>query len=115
MVELAVRKVARTWSPVPLSQQFGSWRYVAVGLAYTAPFFLLAWSGCGAGMPGGAAKVMLLTPAIYFTVVHALSVGSLRYRLPVEPPLAILVAAGVSRITTGSHSRQQAPDDGNDD
>jgi hypothetical protein len=96
VVELAVRKVARTWSPVPLSEQFGSAKYVVVGLAYTCPFFLLALIGLFEGSLPRSAKLFLLTPALYFTVVHALSVGSLRYRLPAEPPLAVLAAGGLA-------------------
>ena len=40
----------------------------------------------------------MLVPAIYLTIVHALSVGSLRYRLPADPALALLAAAGWMRI-----------------
>ena len=41
------------------------------------------------------AKVLLLIPALYFTVIHAASVAGLRYRLPAEPPLAILAAGAI--------------------
>lgn len=98
--ELAARKVARTWSPIPLSEQFGSAKYVAVGLAYTAPFFALVLLGLWWGSVPKMAKVVALTPALYFTVVHALSVGSLRYRVPAEPELAILAGVGVSFLLT---------------
>jgi hypothetical protein len=37
--------------------------------------------------------VFLLIPAIYFTAVHMLSVGSLRYRIPAEPPMAVIAAS----------------------
>ena len=42
-------------------------------------------------------RCLLLTvgPVVYFTVVHSVFVGSLRYRLPAEYPLLILSAAGL--------------------
>ncbi|MGA2230934.1 MAG: hypothetical protein ABSH22_08550, partial [Tepidisphaeraceae bacterium] len=158
-VELAFLKIARLWSPMPLSAQFGRPLYVAAEIAYATPLFVLAVIGLtrgaahahegitpspctqgegpgegsstfanisrkakddphpsplpaymergpdqatpqavgvrGRGLPPRA-KVLLLVPALYFTVVHAASVSGLRYRLPAEPPLAILAAAALS-------------------
>jgi hypothetical protein len=94
--ELAARKVARTWSPVPLSEQFGSAKYVLAGVGYTLPFFLLVAIGVWVGPVGRNVTLVLLTPALYFTVVHAVSVGSLRYRVPAEPAMAVLAGAAVA-------------------
>jgi hypothetical protein len=52
-------------------------------------------------------KIFLMLPAIYLTVVHAMSVGSLRYRMPAEAPMAVLAAAGVLM----SARREQLPAD----
>jgi 4-amino-4-deoxy-L-arabinose transferase-like glycosyltransferase len=107
--ELAVVKAARTWSPVPLSQEYGGWKYRTVGLLYTVPLDVLVVLGLlrgatsGGGLPRPA-KVFLLLPAIYFTVVHMLSVGSLRYRIPAEPPMAV-VAASVAALPAASFRR----------
>lgn len=100
VAELAVIKVGRTWSPIPLSADYSGLKYKLVGLLYSLPFDLLAIAGLLVNVRDGglpkAAKVFLLSPAIYFTAVHALSVGSLRYRIPVEPPMAILAASGAA-------------------
>lgn len=94
---LTAAKVARTWSPVPLSAEFGQRRlYLFAAILYAVPLFALAIVGLFAGPVPRTAKLLLIAPALYFTVIHALSVGSLRYRVPVEPLLAILAAAGVS-------------------
>jgi hypothetical protein len=98
--QLAVAKAARTWSPVPLSQEYGGWKYAVVGLLYSLPLDVLVVIGLFRRAPGGgplsrSAKAFLLIPAIYFTAVHMLSVGSLRYRIPVEPPMAVLAASVV--------------------
>jgi 4-amino-4-deoxy-L-arabinose transferase-like glycosyltransferase len=93
--ELAVIKIARTWSPVPLSRDYGgNVRYVVVGLLYTLPFFALAIMGLWSRRAPRSAKVFLVAPAVYFTLVHAVSVGSLRYRIPSDVPMAVMAALG---------------------
>jgi 4-amino-4-deoxy-L-arabinose transferase-like glycosyltransferase len=96
--QLAIAKAARTWSPVPLSQEYGGWKYAVVGLLYSLPLDVLVVIGLFRRAPGGgplsrSAKAFLLIPAIYFTAVHMLSVGSLRYRIPAEPPMAVVAAS----------------------
>jgi 4-amino-4-deoxy-L-arabinose transferase-like glycosyltransferase len=113
VAELAAVKAGRTWSPIPLSADYSGLKYKLVGLLYSLPFDLLVIAGLFSNVRDGglpkAAKVFLLSPAIYFTAVHALSVGSLRYRIPVEPPMAILAAAGaamlVARVWPGGLGR----------
>ena len=97
-VTLGFVKIGRTWSPIPLSDQYGSQTaYVLVGLCYALPVDLLLIAGfLRKGLPGPA-KMFLLIPALYFTVGVALSVGSLRYLLPAEPPMAIVAAGALSR------------------
>jgi 4-amino-4-deoxy-L-arabinose transferase-like glycosyltransferase len=109
-VELAVIKVGRTWSPVPLSVEYGSWKHRAVGLLYAVPLDVLVVIGLfrsprrGGALPW-AAKVFLLLPAIYFTAVHMLSVGSLRYRIPAEPPMAVIAASAAVLPGVGGWKR----------
>jgi hypothetical protein len=92
VVELMGAKLARTWSPVPLSQEYGRPGLRMVALAYSLPFDALALFGLFRGRLARSAKLFLLAPAVYFTIVHVLTVGSLRYRIPAEPPLAVLIA-----------------------
>ena len=94
-IELAVVKVGRTWSPRPLSAEFSRPLYVAVAYSFTGPVYLLAVLGLAYRTLPKAAKLFLLAPAIYLTIGAALSVGSLRYRVPAEPALAVLAAAGM--------------------
>ena len=100
LARLTVIKLARTWSPIPLSAEFGSkatYRWIA--MAYSIPTATLCVLGLVWGMSlPRKAKFFLLLPALYFTVIHALSVGSLRYRVPVEPALAVIAAAGVQML-----------------
>src|SRR5439155_21028949 len=84
----AVEKIKRTWSPMPLSEQYSRPAYRAIALAYTLPFFALVLAGLAAPVIPWRFKILLIAPAVYFTLVHAFSVGSLRYRVPADPPLA---------------------------
>lgn len=93
--QLALAKTLRTWSPIPLSEQFGNPLYRLVLLAYAAPLDLLVIVTLLRRQAPGAVKLFLLTPAIYFTLVHALTIGSLRYRLPAEPALAVLAGLAI--------------------
>ncbi len=97
MVRLTLAKIARTWSPIPLSSEFGTRRlYLIVAMTYALPLYLAALAGVFFGKLPGRARFLLIVPALYFTVVHAASVGSLRYRVPVEPILAVLAGAGIA-------------------
>jgi hypothetical protein len=93
LFDLALKKAGRTWSPMPLSDQFGNPRYKLIALAYSIPFDLLCLLGLTVGHLRRPIKIYLLLPAIYLTIIHALTVGSLRYRIPAEPALAILAAS----------------------
>jgi 4-amino-4-deoxy-L-arabinose transferase-like glycosyltransferase len=93
-VRLAGLKIARTWSPMPLSQQYGGrWLYKTVGICYGVALDLLVLIGLRRNGLSGRSKAFLLLPAIYFTVGAGLSVGSLRYLVPAEGPMAIVGAA----------------------
>lgn len=101
VLELAAAKFVRTWSPMPLSEQFSQRKYQLVGLLYSLPFDLLVLWGLATGNLSRSAKVYVLLPAIYLSVIHMLTVGSLRYRLPAEAPLAILAASALAQANSG--------------
>jgi 4-amino-4-deoxy-L-arabinose transferase-like glycosyltransferase len=95
-IKLALVKIARTWSPVPLSAEYGrQWIYRAAGLGYALPLDILVILGLRQQILSGPIKRFLLLPAIYFTIAAGLSVGSLRYRIPAEGPMAVVAASAV--------------------
>ena len=103
VIQLAFAKVARTWSPIPLSHEYGGDpKLVVVALLYTVPLFALILAGVWLAPIPRPAKVFLLLPAVYFTVAHAASVGSLRYRIPADVPMTI-IAAGVVECRKNKH------------
>ena len=110
VVSLTFAKVARTWSPIPLSDEFGRPLYRVVALLFAVPFDILVIVGIVRGPLKRSAILFLLTPALYFTLVHALSVGSLRYRVPAEPALAVLAgAAAASLLPRQANEERAAP------
>lgn len=57
------------------------------------------------GWTGWRVKLLLLVPPIYFTAAAVWAVGSLRYRLPAEPMIALLAAMGAAALKEGSLRR----------
>ena len=94
---LAVKKLGRTWSPIPLSRSESAAAWV-VGLGYYVPLWLLTFVGLRYWPGSLRQKLVLLTPILTLTVLHMLSVGSMRYRLPGEPLMAVLAAAGAMQL-----------------
>lgn len=89
----AVKKFIRFWNPVPNATEFKTPLYSIISAASFGPVLALAllcvfwrWR-----------QWRLLAPIYlivgYFTLVHVVSIASLRYRLPLEPLLIILAAA----------------------
>jgi len=109
LVRLTVAKIGRTWSPAPLSDEHARPAYVAAGLGYAIPLFVLVVVGVWRGRLPRAAKIFLLLPAAYFTLVHAASVGSLRYRVPVEPPMTVVAAAALVLLARPLWRRRVQP------
>ncbi len=95
MAVLAVRKQARFWSPVPNAKELRTKRNILIGLLSSGVMLACAVVGTGSVVKRRAAGLLLLGPVIYFALVHCVFLGSIRYRLPVEPFLMILAAHGV--------------------
>ena len=93
VLQLAGAKLLRMFSPVPLSAEFGKPIYCWIAGIYSVPVFLLALFGIWNQNIRRGVKMYLLLPVIYFALVHAMTIGSLRYRVPLEPLLAILAAS----------------------
>lgn len=95
VLRLAGVKLARMWNIWPNEPQFRSWWVrLAVGGSYL-PLVLLALVGAWVFRDRGRDLTLLLLPAVYFSVIHAIFIGSLRYRQPALLPLAILAAAAL--------------------
>jgi 4-amino-4-deoxy-L-arabinose transferase-like glycosyltransferase len=110
LVQLAFAKLGRTWSPVTLSSEFGQTKYRLVAFAYSLPLDVLVLLGLATSNLSRSVKILLLSPAIYFSIVHAATIGSLRYRIPAEPPMAVLAAAFLVTTLAARDTWRRSPD-----
>jgi len=93
--ELAWAKLGRYWKPWPNAAQFrSSWQIAVVSSFF---LFLLAFSVFGLWRMRQQPWIGFLTvgPILYFSLIHVVFVGSLRYRLPAEYPLCVICAVGL--------------------
>lgn len=98
-MSLALEKQRRYWSLVPNAVQFRDSKFVmAVVLLAMLPLFGFAL--CGAWLSRRDVALLALTAGslFLFAGLHLLFVGSLRYRLPAEYPLAVLAAVGMKPL-----------------
>jgi 4-amino-4-deoxy-L-arabinose transferase-like glycosyltransferase len=94
-LQLSAIKLWRYWKPWPNAGQFSSWPAWIAVLASSVPLYVLTIWGVWSARPGWIALALTLGPVFYFAAVHAVFVGSIRYRLPAEYPVTLLAAAGV--------------------
>jgi hypothetical protein len=93
VLRLALVKLARTWSLTPNVAP-----YRAGAEAYISAVFMLIVLACAVVGLIRTRRLrrlhaVMLLPIMYFTMVHCIYVGSVRYRVPVMPLLEILAAA----------------------
>jgi 4-amino-4-deoxy-L-arabinose transferase-like glycosyltransferase len=93
-VELAFIKLGRYWKPWPNASQFDRWYVKCAVFISSVPLWIAAAYTIFRCRPGWIAIALTIGPILYFSAVHTVFVGSLRYRLPAEYPLAVLAAAG---------------------
>jgi 4-amino-4-deoxy-L-arabinose transferase-like glycosyltransferase len=92
---LSAAKLWRFWNPVPNAEQFAQpWARLVVAL-YFLPLLVLALWGAFRSSAAGWRRLLPAAPILYFSAVHAVFIGSLRYRLPAEYALCVLSAVGL--------------------
>lgn len=122
-IALAGRKFARTWSPWLHAPGHSTIAYQAVSLLTVIPAFLLAlagvWllrrvnEGASTGLidthaPPRHVLFLLLTPIAYFTLVHMVLIGSVRYRVPVMPLVFLLGGVSLTALMNRIRGRRTA-------
>jgi 4-amino-4-deoxy-L-arabinose transferase-like glycosyltransferase len=98
VLQLALMKSARFWSPWPNAEAFSSPWLVAASLALALPLDCLIVLGAWDRRRDGRALVLLGLPLLYTFALHLVFVSSMRYRVPVLVPAFGLAAAGVRRL-----------------
>ena len=92
-IELTFIKLWRYWKPRPNAAQFGGVGPAFLVAVFFVPVLVMAIRGCCLTRARPWACLLTLGPILYFAAIHAVFVGSLRYRLPAEYPLCVLAAA----------------------
>lgn len=95
VARLALVKLARTWSPVIHAAEYRSPIFVVVSLVTVLPVYGLALAGLWLIRHRTADVLLLLAPVAYFTLIHMVFVGSVRYRVPAMPLVFVLAALGL--------------------
>ena len=108
-LQLAGTKLLRMWNIWPNEPQFRSWFVrLAVFGTYT-PILLLSLYGAWRFREHGLDVLLLILPAVYLSLLHAVFIGSLRYRQPAMLTLAILAAAAVVSLFDRYQQRRSPP------
>ena len=97
-VLLAGKKIIRTWSPWPNAEQMNSTTlrlvtaigYLPILLVGFFAVYLFCWKE-----PGRGEYLLMALPAVYFSLLHMIFVGSIRYR---QPPLLFIIVLGAGWI-----------------
>lgn len=97
-VQLTAIKSWRYWKPTPSAAQFGGWGPALLVAGSFIPVIVLAAFGGWRRRRDVWTLILLVGPIVYFGAIHAVFVGSLRYRLPAEYPLCVLAAVGASDL-----------------
>jgi hypothetical protein len=95
---LTLQKLMRGWSPIPLSREFGSTVHRLISVSYELPLDVLCLIGLCSKRLSPRAKMLIVAPAVMVTLGQAMTVGSIRYRMPAEAPLAVLAAVGATSV-----------------
>jgi hypothetical protein len=101
VLELAVVKFGRYWSPWPNAEQFSSrWGAVASALV-VVPLYGLILLGAWDHRRDGRGLILTLGPVLYFLGVHLVFVSSIRSRIPALVPAFVLAGGAVARRWPG--------------
>lgn len=114
-LQLAEWKFVRTWNVWPNEPAFSLWPIRLAVLCSYVPVLLLALLGMVLTLRHGWPYVLCWLPAVYFGLLHAVFVGSIRYRQPAMLGLIVLAAgaavwmAGIRVIPPGAPLQGEKP------
>jgi hypothetical protein len=105
---LAGIKVRRMWNIWPNEPSFSAWPIRLTVLLTYVPVLGLAVVGAVKTFRRGLPYLLCWFPAVYFTLLHMIFVGSIRYRQPAM--LGLIVLAAGTLAVWGGTSKNSAVD-----
>jgi 4-amino-4-deoxy-L-arabinose transferase-like glycosyltransferase len=105
-LELAWLRFERFWRPWPYAQDYATPLYVVVSLASFVPVLILTVTYLAIwGWRERIRIAPVLAWGAYLTLIHTIFIGSLRYRLPLEPFMIMFAAVATMRLGRWYSSR----------
>jgi len=95
---MAFRKFVRFWNIWPNAPGFDRGMYRWIAFASFAPVLLIALASIHVLREKWRDTIIVWLFVCYYTAIHMVTIGSLRYRLPLEPLLVALAAACLSMM-----------------
>ena len=97
MAELAAIKFVRTWNVWPNEASLARWPMRLLILCTYVPLLALGLAGAARFTRLGWPYVLAWLPMGYFTLLHVVFVGSIRYREPAMIAVTALAAGVIAR------------------
>ena len=94
----AFKKFIRFWNIIPNAAEYRSNIYIAVSAISFGPVLLFALACTLIKWREWRRLAPIYIVISYFTLIHAITIASLRYRFPLEPLLIVLAAYPITRI-----------------
>jgi 4-amino-4-deoxy-L-arabinose transferase-like glycosyltransferase len=98
VVQLAAVKFLRIWNVWPNEASLRSWTFRAVLTLAYVPLLIWGLGGVWRTARGGWPYLLCVLPALYFTGLHMVFVGSIRYR---QPALLVLIVPAAGLVIYG--------------
>jgi 4-amino-4-deoxy-L-arabinose transferase-like glycosyltransferase len=95
MLRLAGAKFLRFWNIFPNSPQYRTGLFKAASAAFMLPLLILGVAGVFRNRGSLGILWPVLAPLVFFTLLHMVFVGSVRYRAPVMPCVMALAAGSL--------------------
>ena len=102
---LCLHRCKRFWNLLPNYSDYRRPGYAMLSLASYGPVLVLGCIGLVLSLRRGRATLLLLLPVVYFACLHAVFVGSTRYRTPIMP--MIMVFAGQALAVNQAERRRR--------
>ncbi len=97
-LELCIIRFKRYWNVTPNSRDYNSGAHAVVAASSFGPILLLALAGLAVNRAYWRALLPIYLLITYMTALHTVTIGSLRYRLPLESFLIILAAGTILSV-----------------
>ena len=91
-------KLKRFWSLWPNTSEYQHWRYKIVSILSFGSVLLLSIVGAVVLKKHRKEVMLILATVGYLSALHALILGSIRYRLPLEPLLIVLASITLANL-----------------